>query len=155
MNSGNKMNCAPRAAASSAYVVACLRFPSISWSSDFIWITAIRNDLTPGSVAPGSGRRPFNRIPVDPAPLKNKVNITNRDIFIAYTPEEPVQTSEYKVFSLSRKERTRGPTFCEQRLTTRKQEPHVSNRMAIKCRTRPQVDDKPNNQDRCRKSIEL
>src|SRR5262245_38715124 len=43
MNSGNNTNCAPRVAACSAKGVARVRLASMSWSTDGIWTTAIRN----------------------------------------------------------------------------------------------------------------
>src|SRR5262249_933857 len=45
MNSGKSTRRAPCADAFSAKAVARFRLPSMSWSADCIWTTAIRNDL--------------------------------------------------------------------------------------------------------------
>src|SRR5262249_21552725 len=87
MNSGNRTNCAPSAAAFSAYMVACFRFPSMSWSSDFIWTTAIRKVLaTDFVVFTRSEACPFNGISTDPDPPSNKRANMYRKIFMWAPP---------------------------------------------------------------------
>jgi hypothetical protein len=78
MNSGYRTNSAPRAAASSAYLVACLRFPSISWSSDFICTIAIRKVLASDfGIFPRSRFCPLNGISTATVPPTNESAISH------------------------------------------------------------------------------
>src|SRR5215470_8528419 len=114
MNSGNRTNCAPAAAALSAYVAACLRFPSMSWSSDFIWTTAIRKDLGRDlDVVSRSGLWPFSGISI-PADPSNRRTTTYKDIFIAYDlPQHAFHQQHGNALSLSQHKRTRVPASCK------------------------------------------
>src|SRR5262245_46704901 len=110
MNYGNRTNCAPAAAALSAYVVAWFRFPSMSWSSDFIWTTAIRKVLaTDFVVFPRPGACPFNVISNAPDPQSDKRAITHRKIFMRLQtfPKCPFQSSDWRVGSLFERRRDR------------------------------------------------
>src|SRR5262249_5444755 len=59
----------------------------MSWSSDFIWMTAIRKDLEEGFVVL-SGPAPcaLKGISITADPMNDKRTITYRDIFIACKP---------------------------------------------------------------------
>jgi hypothetical protein len=69
----------------------------MSWSSDFIWITAIRNVLAPDfATFPPPGPWPFNGISNAPDPPNNKRTIKYRDILMLAQPS-PVAASVIRI----------------------------------------------------------
>src|SRR5262245_44299890 len=84
MNSGSNTNCAPCLAACSTRAVARFRLASMSWSTDDIWITAIRSVR---SVAAADRVETWTcACEVDPTIPAANSNAARRNIFIVVDP---------------------------------------------------------------------